>query len=96
MALVDAEMLADKLVNSVAKRFGVRWASVKAAVETRIKIDDEEGTHQHGIWTQQPRSTRCDMHGHRRSNPRVSLTLECAHVRTPSSLLSQVRIARVL
>ena len=62
VALVDGSMVDDKLISAVAKVFGARWHAVKAAVVTRLKLDDELTEGQHGIWTRRKREVRSDMY----------------------------------
>ena len=64
-ALVDPDMAAEQMINSVAGLLGVRWAAVKTAVETRLKLDqskleEEETVRSVGIWQQKKRSERSD------------------------------------
>jgi len=59
-ALVDENMVEDRLISRVAKLLGVRWEAVKRAVLRRVKIDMEETETTHGIWTQRKRSVRSD------------------------------------
>ena len=59
-ALVDENMVEDRLISRVAKLLGVRWEAVKRAVLRRVKIDKEETETTHGIWTQRKRSVRSD------------------------------------
>ena len=42
VALVDGQMVEDKIMNTVAELLGVRWRAVKSAVLRRVKLDDEE------------------------------------------------------
>ena len=60
VALVDGSMADDKLINAVANTFGARWHAVKAAVVTRLKLDDELTEGRHGIWTRRKREVRSD------------------------------------
>jgi hypothetical protein len=60
-ALVDPQMEEDKLINPIAKLFGVSWHAVKRAVERRLKIDAEETERRvDAVWTQRKRSERFD------------------------------------
>lgn len=60
VALVDGQMVEDKMINAVATLLGARWHAVKSAVLRRVKIDDEERQGTHGIWMRTPRSERVD------------------------------------
>ena len=61
VAVVDSNVIEDKLINAVAKVFDVRWEAVKRAVLRRAKLDDEEAApSSDGIWTRVPRSVRID------------------------------------
>lgn len=61
-ALVDEQMVEDKMINAVATLLGVRWEAVKLAVLCRMKLDDEESEKQlpGGVWTQRKRSVLSD------------------------------------
>ena len=60
-ALVDPAMEQDRLIEPVAKLFGVNWHAVKRAVERRLKINDEESEGKvNAVWTQRKRSERWD------------------------------------
>lgn len=65
VALVDGQMMEDKMINAISSLLGVRWHAVKSAMLRRIKLDDEEtaGTEKGAggtTWTRIPRSERCD------------------------------------
>ena len=60
VALVDEKLAQDRLITAVAELLGVQWHAVKRAIERRAKIMSEEIEQKNGIWTQHPRSTRCD------------------------------------
>ena len=59
-AVVDGEMINDRLVTAVAKLIGARWEAVKRAVLTRLKLDDENDERVEGGWQRRARSTRFD------------------------------------
>ena len=59
-AVVDVDMIKDRLISAVAKLIGARWEAVKSAVLTRLKLNDEKREGTDGIWTRRARETRCD------------------------------------
>jgi hypothetical protein len=59
-AVVDGEMINDRLVTAVAKLIGARWEAVRRAVLTRLKLDDENVERIEGGWKRRARSTRFD------------------------------------
>ena len=59
-AVVDGDMLKDRLIDAVAKLLGANWHAVKRAVLTRLKLDDEMHECTDGVWTRRQREVRSD------------------------------------
>lgn len=61
VAIVDGDMIEDRMINALAEMLGVRWHAIKRAVLTRMKLDDEMVEKKvDSVWTQRKREVRSD------------------------------------
>ena len=60
VAVVDEDMMEDRMVKTVATLLGQRWHAVKAAIVERAKRDAEQTELRHGFWVRRKREVRED------------------------------------